>query len=187
MNNEQPLGGIAQAPRTSWADFPDAVIHQSIPTVQGHPQYAAAKSGDVSAAQRLVDATLNGDAVARIAAAVGGRPSIMLPVYAEEAQGINRIPMAMPEALEAPLGALRLARVAPAIPLIDAHSCSLQRALRGLFAFIGFPHAENMAIRATRGVAHHNHPPRQQAVADDARFVVVLAGIFNLKRDTRKD
>ena len=57
----------------------------------------------------------------------------------------------------------------------------------GLFAFIGFPHAENMAIRATRGIAHHNHPPRQQAVANDARFVVVLAGIFNLKRDTRKD
>ena len=101
MNSEQPLGGIAQAPRTPWADFPDAVIHQSIPTVQGHPQYAAAKGGDVSAAQRLLDAVLNSEAVARIAVAMGGHPSILLPVYAEEAQGINRIPAVMAEALEA--------------------------------------------------------------------------------------
>jgi hypothetical protein len=56
-----------------------------------------------------------------------------------------------------------------------------------LFAFIGFPHAENVAIRATRGVAHNYHAVCEQAIADDARFVVVLSPIFDLKRDTRKD
>ena len=30
-----------------------------------------------------------------------------------------------------------------------------------LFAFIGFPHAENVAIRATRCVAYNDHPPLQ--------------------------
>jgi hypothetical protein len=44
-----------------------------------------------------------------------------------------------------------------------------------------------MAIRATRCVAHDNHPPRQQAIADDACFVVVFSGIFDLKRDARKN
>ena len=55
MNDEQPLGGIAQAPRTPWADFPDAVIHQSIPTVQGHPSHRSPEE-----AQRIPGASKNG-------------------------------------------------------------------------------------------------------------------------------
>ena len=55
MNDEQPSGGIAQAPRTPWADFPDAVIHQSISAVQGHPGHRSPEG-----AQRIPGASKNG-------------------------------------------------------------------------------------------------------------------------------
>ncbi len=50
-----PLRNIERAPRTPWGEFPDVLIHQRIPTVQAHAQYRAAKDGDITAAQRLVD------------------------------------------------------------------------------------------------------------------------------------
>ena len=56
-----------------------------------------------------------------------------------------------------------------------------------LFAFIGFPHAKNVAIRATRCVAYNDHSPFQQSVAHNTRFVVVFSRIFDLQSDTRKD
>lgn len=39
-----------------------------------------------------------------------------------------------------------------------------------------------MAIRATRRVAHDNHPAFQKAVADDAGLPIVLPGVFDLQR-----
>jgi hypothetical protein len=56
-----------------------------------------------------------------------------------------------------------------------------------LFAFIGFPHAEYVAIRATRCVPNDNHPPRQQTVADDSHFPVLFANVFDLKGNALKD
>jgi hypothetical protein len=50
-----------------------------------------------------------------------------------------------------------------------------------LFAVIGFPHAEDVAIRATRRVADHNHSIPQHPEADDALFALVLAGVFGLE------
>lgn len=40
----------------------------------------------------------------------------------------------------------------------------------GLFALIGFSHAEDMTIRATRGVAHHHQSSIDRPVADDTRL-----------------
>ncbi|MBI4205244.1 MAG: phosphoribosyltransferase [Betaproteobacteria bacterium] len=100
----EPLREIERAPRTPWGDFPDALIHQtSIPTVQRHPKYRAAKDGDIASAVQLVDDTLNPVLVDRIVAELRGRSAILVPVFAEEAYGVNRIPMVMAEALEAHL------------------------------------------------------------------------------------
>jgi len=49
------------------------------------------------------------------------------------------------------------------------------------FACIAFPHAKDMAIRATRGVTHGHHAPGQQAKADDAGFAVIPAVILDLQ------
>jgi len=54
-------------------------------------------------------------------------------------------------------------------------------------SFIGLPHAEDVTIRATRGVTHNDNPTRQQAVADDALLAVVPPSVFDLYRDTGKD
>ncbi len=54
---------------------------------------------------------LNDESVSRIAAVVSGRKAILAVVHAEEAEGINRIPAVMAEALETRLrgvGALRM-------------------------------------------------------------------------------
>ena len=39
----------------------------------------------------------------------------------------------------------------------------------GLFTIIGFPHAEYVADRATRGVTDDDHTASERAVADDWR------------------
>jgi hypothetical protein len=56
-----------------------------------------------------------------------------------------------------------------------------------LFAFIGFPHAEDVTIRATRRVAHDDHPAFEHAMADDAYLAAVLPCVFDLQCDTCKD
>jgi hypothetical protein len=50
-----------------------------------------------------------------------------------------------------------------------------------LLAVIGFPHAEDMAIRATRGVANHYQSLAEEAEADEAPLAVLLANVFDLK------
>lgn len=101
MISTDPLRNIERAPRTPWREFPDVLIHQRIPTVRGHAQYRAAKDGDIAAAQRLVDDTLNRAVIDLIVTGLGGRNAILAPVFAEEVSGVNRIPVVMAEALEA--------------------------------------------------------------------------------------
>jgi hypothetical protein len=55
-----------------------------------------------------------------------------------------------------------------------------------LFAVIGFPHAEYVAIRATRRVANHDHSSSQQSEADNARLAVVPAVVLDLERRSGK-
>ena len=57
----------------------------------------------------------------------------------------------------------------------------------GFLAVIGFSHAKNMAIRATRGVAHYNEPTFQEAVADDACLAVVPPSVLDLERYAREN
>ena len=54
-------------------------------------------------------------------------------------------------------------------------------------AVISFPHAEDVAIRATRGVANHNDPTVKDTEADDSRFAVVPTDILDLERGAAKN
>ena len=56
-----------------------------------------------------------------------------------------------------------------------------------LFAVIGFPHAENMAIRATRCISNHHHSTFQLSEANHARFAIVHARVFQFQRDACED
>jgi len=97
--------------RVAWRNFPDVAIHATESAVKQHPLYAAAKAGDVQAAFALVDDTLSRNAtdslLTRLARVLNLR---WLPVIAEEAFGVNRIPLAVAEALAARLGGLLIAR-----------------------------------------------------------------------------
>ncbi len=98
MNDEFP-------PRQPWpANFPEALIHTDVHSRDSHPGYAAAKSGDADAGLMLAADLLSPDGLARIQALVGGRPTLLLPVVADELTGFNAIPDAMAQVLGNKLG-----------------------------------------------------------------------------------
>ena len=72
--------------RASWNDFPEVLIHASESTVKKHPDYPAAKAGDIRAAKLLVVATLNDKLVAPIKEQLGGSNALLVPVHAYERQ-----------------------------------------------------------------------------------------------------
>ncbi|MCG8985871.1 PLxRFG domain-containing protein [Delftia acidovorans] len=83
---------------------PDAIIGSTLGSASKHPDYAAAKAGDVAAATRLAVDLVTPEMVAKVAAALGGARPRVLPVAAEEASGRNKIPRAVSEVLAARLG-----------------------------------------------------------------------------------
>ena len=88
----------------SAAATPDAIIGSTLGSASKHPDYAAAKGGDVAAATRLAVDLVTPEMVAKVAAALGGARPRVLPVAAEESSGRNKIPRAMAEVLAARLG-----------------------------------------------------------------------------------
>ncbi len=52
-----------------------------------------------------------------------------------------------------------------------------------LFAFIGFSHAEDVAIRATRRIPDHYQAALQKTVTNDAYFAIVFAQVFYFKSE----
>jgi hypothetical protein len=50
-----------------------------------------------------------------------------------------------------------------------------------LLAVIGFPHAENVAVRATRCVADDNHTIPEHPKAEESLLAVVFADVFSLE------
>lgn len=85
--------------RSAWKGFPDVVILAEERPVRSHPEYAAAKTGDVGSAKRLAAAFAEGATLDALAALVSGRSARIVPVHALEDQGINRIPSAFAELL----------------------------------------------------------------------------------------
>jgi hypothetical protein len=91
--------------RVPWRDFPDVAIHATESAVKQHPFYGAAKIGDIRAAFTLVDHTLSHSVIDSLRARLAGLAEVRwLPVIAEEAFGVNRIPLAVAEAIAARLG-----------------------------------------------------------------------------------
>lgn len=82
--------------RLPWPqDFPDTLIHARLGAASRHPDYAVAKGGDIPAAVRLVGSLLDSDTIKELKRLAGNRHPVLVPVHAEEAVSINRIPLAM--------------------------------------------------------------------------------------------
>jgi len=84
--------------------LPPVVIGQRLGTAGKHPDHAAAKAGDTTAAVRLVQDVLSDDAVAQVREAIGGEQPSIVPVLAIEAAGHNKIPVVTAKALAERLG-----------------------------------------------------------------------------------
>jgi hypothetical protein len=94
------FGAMTTAPfrpqRASWTGEPPVLIHQlDERLVRGDKSYAAAKSGDALAAYDLVERLVGDALLESLRRLAGGRPPILLPVIAEEAEGRNAIPLAL--------------------------------------------------------------------------------------------
>lgn len=83
---------------------PDVIVGNPLSATANHPDYVAAKAGDVDAAVRLALDLVTPDLVAKVRAAVGENV-IVQPVTAEEAAGRNKIPLAGAKVLANQLGA----------------------------------------------------------------------------------
>ena len=57
--NYHPAMKIGNPPRGPWRNFPDVLMHARESAVKKHVDYPAAKSGDISSARRVGEATLN--------------------------------------------------------------------------------------------------------------------------------
>lgn len=91
-------------PRTSLHGFPDVVLHADEFAVKRHPQFAAAKAGDILAAELLVADMASPDCVPRLQTLLGGRPTELVSVHALETEGVNEIPAALAKLLSGWLG-----------------------------------------------------------------------------------
>ena len=91
--------------RTPWhKGFPKVAFATPIGSAKAHPNFEAAKSGDIEAARVLVDDLVTEEAIDRLRQLVGERNPIVVPVVAEEATGANRIPAAYAARIAKALG-----------------------------------------------------------------------------------
>lgn len=91
--------------RDPWeADFPDVFVHAALESRDLHPDYPAAKAGDLASAQRLVEALLNEQTLQELAAFVGDRQVLLAGISALETTGYNAIPDAMANEISYRLG-----------------------------------------------------------------------------------
>ncbi|WP_167009250.1 PLxRFG domain-containing protein [Comamonas sp. Tr-654] len=96
--------GIFYSRSASDSVIPDAIIGSTLGTASSHPDYAAAKAGDIEAAFRLAQDIVTPELVAKVRAAIGDTKPVVVPVAAEEATGRNRIPVAAAGVLAQRLG-----------------------------------------------------------------------------------
>lgn len=81
--------------RVDWPKyFPKVILNTPLGKAAEHPDYMAAKSGDLKAAIRLTTDLINKKAIATLAGIIGDKKPLLIPVHAEEAISINQIPLA---------------------------------------------------------------------------------------------
>jgi hypothetical protein len=91
--------------RSAWpAEFPEAIFAADIGKAKQHPDYEAAKAGDVDAALSVVESLVDDAAIEKLRDAIGDKAPIVVPVIAEEATGSNMIPMAYAKVVADSLG-----------------------------------------------------------------------------------
>jgi hypothetical protein len=92
-------------PRTPWQPkFPDVVVHSTLAARDGHPDYAAAKSGNAVSGLTLAQQLLSKAQIEHLRELVGGADALLLPISALEISGFNAIPDAMAQTLSIELG-----------------------------------------------------------------------------------
>jgi hypothetical protein len=92
-------------PRTPLFGIPDVVIHRADESVvKVHPNYGAAKAGDIESAKALVSSFVNDSGIERLKRLIGGRFPELVPIHALEAAGVNEIPVALGHELSRRLG-----------------------------------------------------------------------------------
>lgn len=86
------------------AMIPDVLIGSTLGSASSHPDYPAAKAGNVDAAMRLALDLVTPELVAKVKKQIGVARPRVVPVTAEEAAGRNKIPMAASAVLAGQLG-----------------------------------------------------------------------------------
>lgn len=81
--------------RCPWHQFPDVVLHSPESMVKQHSAYSLAKSGDLDAANDLVEDTLSENALLQIQSIVGEKCPYLVSAHAVERSGVNAIPEAL--------------------------------------------------------------------------------------------
>ncbi len=103
---EAHLKAMAPPPRVVWRRFRDAVLLAEETPTKRHEDYAGAKSGDQTAARRLVASLLGESGVADVRrlleASDLGTPAVVC-AHACEGEGVNAIPAALAESLSVQL------------------------------------------------------------------------------------
>jgi hypothetical protein len=101
---------VPGAPRPAWGEgFPDVVVQhpwgsRTRSQVRASPDYAAAKAGDLDAAERVVVQLVRPEKVDQLRAQIGGEDAVLVPVIAREAAGKNKLPLVYAHELEQALG-----------------------------------------------------------------------------------
>jgi adenine/guanine phosphoribosyltransferase-like PRPP-binding protein len=81
--------------------FPDVVLHADELSVKRHPQYQAAKKGDVDAADLLVAELASHERIGELRSLLKGHTVELVPIHALETEGVNEIPAALATLLSA--------------------------------------------------------------------------------------
>ena len=105
QSNDVPTeGATAFSRRTaSGNQLPNAVVVHKLGDLNNHPDYAAAKGGDLEAAFRIADDMVD-DAMVEKVLAAAGNAELVVPVVSVEASGRNKIPVAVAKVLAEKLG-----------------------------------------------------------------------------------
>ena len=113
---EADLADMTPPPRVAWRrGFPDVAILAEERRTKTHADYAAAKSGDSSAAARLVKGLVDEARLNAVHGLVGDGsegPPVLVSAHAYEKEGVNAIPATLAERLSVSLAIPFLADIA---------------------------------------------------------------------------
>ena len=102
------LKTMTQPPRVPWSDFPYTALLAPERQTKLHPEYTSAKSGNPTAAARLVDALVDDEKIATLRDLIAEKSRLGTPtlvsVHAYESGGVNAIPIALARLLSRKLG-----------------------------------------------------------------------------------